>query len=132
MSHVRVVMEVHGYGRIGRPGRILLGGRNRGLATRLAGPLAIRLPSLTVVTDLEEMPPELRGLHPANPVNRAQHAGVQLELPPRARDRRLDPNAPSLVAEALAEVAIAYSEAASRWPGQIRSGGGRGQSFRKE
>jgi phage replication-related protein YjqB (UPF0714/DUF867 family) len=27
----------------------------------------------------------LRGLHPANPVNRVRNGGVQLELPPRVR-----------------------------------------------
>ena len=36
-------------------------------------------------TTLEQIPIELQGLHDRNPVNVPRHAGVQLELPPRAR-----------------------------------------------
>ena len=111
LDHVDVAVALHGYGRIRRPGRILLGGSNRGLAADLAETLAVRLPNLTPVTDLADIPVELRGLHPANPVNRPRHGGVQVELPPRARDPRLDAAAPGLVAEALAELARAYREA---------------------
>ncbi len=110
LTHVRVAVALHGYGRIRQPGRILLGGRNRALAAQLAESLTLRLPHLTVVTDLDDIPRELRGLHPANPVNRPSQGGVQVELPPRARDRRLDPAAPGLVVEALVEVARAYRE----------------------
>lgn len=110
LSHVRVAVALHGYGRIRQPGRILLGGRNRGLAARLADSLTLRLPHLTVVTDLDDIPKELRGLHPANPVNRPSEAGVQVELPPRARDTGLDPAAPRLVVEALVALARAYGE----------------------
>ena len=105
LGHVQMAISLHGYGRVGRPGRILLGGTNRALAGHLSSSLSARLPHLTMVTDLEDIPRELRGLHPANPVNRPPRAGVQVELPPRARDRRLDPAAAGLVAEALAEVA---------------------------
>jgi phage replication-related protein YjqB (UPF0714/DUF867 family) len=111
LSHVQVAIALHGYGRIRQPGRILLGGRNRALAARLADSLTLRLPHLTVVTDLNDIPRELRGLHPANPVNRPREAGVQVELPPRARDRRLDPEAPGLVVEALVVAARAYQDA---------------------
>ena len=38
-----------------------------------------------VVTDLDAMPRELRGLHPDNPVNRVRGGGAQLELSPRVR-----------------------------------------------
>jgi phage replication-related protein YjqB (UPF0714/DUF867 family) len=38
-----------------------------------------------VVTDLQDIPPELRGLHPRNPVNLVRRGGAQLELPPRVR-----------------------------------------------
>jgi phage replication-related protein YjqB (UPF0714/DUF867 family) len=114
LSHVQVAIALHGYGRIRQPGRILLGGRNRALAARLADSLTLRLPHLTVVTDLDDIPPELRGLHPANPVNRPLQGGVQVELPPRARDRNLDPAAPGLVVEALVVVARAYREATTR------------------
>ena len=37
------------------------------------------------MTELDDIPRELRGLHPANPVNLPRHGGVQLELPPRVR-----------------------------------------------
>ncbi len=49
--------------------------------------LRAALPGYDVVDDLEEIPPELRGVHPANPVNRCTGGGVQLELPPRVRSR---------------------------------------------
>ena len=111
LGHVEVAVALHGYGRIRRPGRILLGGRNRELAARLATALAPRLPHLTPVVDLEDIPAELRGLHPDNPVNRPRRGGVQVELPPRARDPRLDPAGPGLVAAALADLARAYREA---------------------
>jgi len=109
LSHVQVAIALHGYGRIRQPGRILLGGRNRAMAARLADALTVRLPHLTVVSDLEDIPRELRGVHPDNPVNRPLRSGVQVELPPRARDPRLDPAAPVLVAEALVAVARTYS-----------------------
>ena len=85
LRHVRVAVSLHGYGRVHRPRRILLGGRNRDLARRLAAGLRPVLPGYEVVTDLAEMPPGLQGLHPSNPVNRPLLAGVQLELPPSAR-----------------------------------------------
>lgn len=105
LSHVQVAVALHGYGRVRQPGRILLGGRNRAVATRLAESLTAHLPHLAVITDLDDIPAELRGLHPDNPVNRPAQAGAQVELPPRARDRRLDAAAPDLVAEALAAAA---------------------------
>lgn len=116
LSHVQVAVALHGYGRIRRPGRILLGGRNRSLAVELAESLRTHLPHLTVVTEMDDIPAELRGLHPANPVNRPPRAGVQVELPPRARDRGLDPVAPGLVAEALAAVARVDGPATSSPP----------------
>lgn len=111
LEHVDVAVALHGYGRIARPRRILLGGRNRDLAGRLATQLARRLPGLTAVTDLDDMPPELRGLHRDNPVNRPVRGGVQVELPPSARDVRLDPDAPGRVVRALAESVAGYLEA---------------------
>ena len=38
-----------------------------------------------MVTDLDEIPQELRGLHPDNPVNRVRGGGAQLELSSRVR-----------------------------------------------
>jgi phage replication-related protein YjqB (UPF0714/DUF867 family) len=111
LGHVEVAVALHGYGRIRQPRRILLGGGNRELATRLAPMLARRLPDLAVVSDLDDIPRELRGLHPDNPVNRPPGGGVQVELPPSARDRRLAPDAPTQVGAALAELVRDYLEA---------------------
>ncbi|MGH3633872.1 poly-gamma-glutamate hydrolase family protein [Mycobacterium sp.] len=83
LDHVDVTVSLHGYGRIGRGTQLLAGGRNRALAAHLARHLD--LPGYQVVTDLEKIPVELRGLHPDNPVNRARSGGAQLELPPRVR-----------------------------------------------
>ena len=56
------------------------------LAAHLAGHLRTALPGYEVVDDLDAIPPELRGVHRANPVNRAALGGVQLELPPRGAE----------------------------------------------
>jgi phage replication-related protein YjqB (UPF0714/DUF867 family) len=85
LDHVEVVVAVHGYGRPSRPGEVLLGGGNRALARHLAGHLRTSIDGFEVVDELEAIPPELRGVHPDNPVNRARRGGVQLELPPRVR-----------------------------------------------
>ena len=84
-EHVDVVVTVHGYGRDGMFTSLLLGGRNRQLADVLGAELAGALPDYEIVTDLEAIPRELRGLHPDNPVNIPAHGGVQIELPPRVR-----------------------------------------------
>ncbi len=83
LDHVDVVVSVHGYGRIGRSNQLLAGGGNRALAAHLSRHLSI--PGHQLVTDLDAIPRELRGLHPDNPVNRARGGGAQLELPPRVR-----------------------------------------------
>ena len=85
LDHVEVVVTVHGYGRWGRFTSLLLGGGNRPLAITLGAALASALPEYDVVTELDEIPRELRGLHPDNPVNVPRLGGVQLELPPRVR-----------------------------------------------
>lgn len=85
LDHVEVAVAVHGYGRFGRWTDLLLGGRNRVLADHLATHLAPRLPDYRIVVDMDDIPSELRGQHPDNPVNRPASAGVQLELPPRVR-----------------------------------------------
>jgi phage replication-related protein YjqB (UPF0714/DUF867 family) len=110
LAHVEVAIAIHGYGRLAQPRRLLLGGTNRGLAEVLGAALAARLTGFEVVCDLAEIPVELRGLHPANPVNRPPAGGVQLELPPTARGttrRPPDPawgpgGAPARIADALA------------------------------
>ncbi|MGI8661861.1 MAG: poly-gamma-glutamate hydrolase family protein [Acidimicrobiales bacterium] len=85
IDHVAVVVAVHGYGRKGLWTTLLLGGGNRALAATLGSELRCRLPGFTVEADLEAIPAELRGVHPANPVNLPRCGGVQLELPPRVR-----------------------------------------------
>jgi phage replication-related protein YjqB (UPF0714/DUF867 family) len=86
IDHVDVVVAVHGYGRVGMWTTLMLGGRNRALAAQLGVRLRARLgEGFTVVDDLETIPPELRGLHPRNPVNVPRDRGAQLELPPRVR-----------------------------------------------
>jgi hypothetical protein len=57
----------------------------------------------------------LRGLDRRNPVNRPVRGGVQLELPPRVRDR-------GAAADALVE---ALAAVAGKWSG-VSAGGQRG------
>jgi phage replication-related protein YjqB (UPF0714/DUF867 family) len=85
LDHVQVVITVHGYGRRSLFTSVLLGGRNRSLATHLAWHLRERLPAYDIVDELERIPPELRGVHERNPVNLPTQEGVQVELPPRVR-----------------------------------------------
>jgi phage replication-related protein YjqB (UPF0714/DUF867 family) len=85
LDHVEVAIAVHGYGRAERWTTLLLGGSNRALAAHLSAHLRPALPHYTLVDELEEIPVELRGLHPENPANRPLNGGVQLELPPRVR-----------------------------------------------
>jgi phage replication-related protein YjqB (UPF0714/DUF867 family) len=85
LEHVDVVVTIHGYGRRGLFTALLLGGRNRRLADHVADHLRPRLPAYDIVADLDRIPPDLRGMHAANPVNLPRSGGVQIELPPRAR-----------------------------------------------
>ena len=119
LGHVDTVVTVHGFGRAGFFTSLLLGGRNRRLATHLAGHLRTRLPAYRIIDDIDEIPKNLRGLHQDNPVNVVEHAGVQLELPPRVRGSSplwwdwegpdLTPHTRSLV-DALVDAALS-------WPG---------------
>ncbi|MGY4648702.1 phage replication-related protein YjqB (UPF0714/DUF867 family)/gamma-glutamylcyclotransferase (GGCT)/AIG2-like uncharacterized protein YtfP [Mycobacterium sp. URHB0021] len=83
LDHVDVAVSVHGYGRVGRSTELLAGGGNRELAEQLARYVVV--PGYRIVTDLDAIPRELRGLHPDNPVNRVRGGGTQLELTPRVR-----------------------------------------------
>jgi phage replication-related protein YjqB (UPF0714/DUF867 family) len=86
VAHVEVAIAVHGYGRDGWWTTLLLGGRNRPLAGRLAAHLRRTLgDGFTIEDDLDAIPRELRGVDPRNPVNLVPGTGVQLELPPRVR-----------------------------------------------
>jgi phage replication-related protein YjqB (UPF0714/DUF867 family) len=114
LAHVEVVVAVHGYGRHGLWTTRLLGGRNRERAARLGAALRAELgDGFSIVDQLDEIPPELRGVHSRNPVNVAPGGGVQLELPPRVRRHTgaptFDPAYEEAVVRALAAVAAAPS-----------------------
>ena len=85
LKHVDIVVTVHGFGRLGFFTSLLLGGQNRALAHHVGTHLRTVLPAYDIVTDLEAIPRDLRGQHPANPVNLPPQRGVQIELPPRVR-----------------------------------------------
>ncbi len=85
LQHVEIVITVHGFGKQGFFTSLLLGGRNRRLAQHLGAHLRHHLPNYKILDELDDIPEYLRGLHQDNPVNVVQHAGVQLELPPRVR-----------------------------------------------
>ncbi|MCW2602443.1 MAG: hypothetical protein JWN61_578 [Pseudonocardiales bacterium] len=87
LDHVEVAIALHGYGRMGRRNTLLAGGTNREFAATVARHLREHLDDYTVIDDLQDIPPELRGLHADNPVNLPIRGGVQLELPPRVRGR---------------------------------------------
>jgi phage replication-related protein YjqB (UPF0714/DUF867 family) len=119
LNHVGIVITVHGFGRAGFFTSLLLGGRNRRLAAHLSGSLQQHLPAYRIVDELEDIPQNLRGLHQDNPVNSVEHAGVQLELPPRVRGSSplwwdwegpgLTPHTESLI-DALVECATTWPD----------------------
>ncbi|WP_286149891.1 poly-gamma-glutamate hydrolase family protein [Mycobacterium sp. ACS4331] len=115
LDHVDVVVSVHGYGRMGQSTRLLAGGGNRTLASHVAGHLD--LPGYHVITDLDDIPRELRGLHPDNPVNRVRGGGAQLELSPRVRG--ISPLSPVAAADGLpvvtSRLVSGLAAAASTW-----------------
>ncbi len=120
-DHVDVVVSLHGYGRDDRFHDLLCGGTNRALARHVGDHLRARLGRrFRVVTDLDAIPPGLRGLHPDNPVNRPRCGGVQIELPPTVRWNRAarqwsdhlgTPRAP-----VLDQVIAALAGAVDSWP----------------
>jgi len=85
VSHVDIVITVHGFGRMGLFSSLLLGGGNRRFAEHVGTSLRRTLPAYDILTDLDRIPRALRGLHPDNPVNLPTDGGVQIELPPRVR-----------------------------------------------
>ena len=105
LEHVELVVSVHGYGRRGYSNVVLIGGRNRQLATRAADVLRAAVPSHRFVDDLHAIPPTLRGVHHDNPVNRTRGGGIQLELPPTLRDGGGAPADRDALISALASLA---------------------------
>ncbi|CAN5679927.1 hypothetical protein BH10ACT1_BH10ACT1_34760 [soil metagenome] len=118
LDHVDVAVAIHGYGRHGWWTTLLAGGSNRPLADHLAAALAPVLPDYEVVTDLEAIPKELRGVHPRNPVNLPRLGGVQLELPPRVRGRAPSspPPGPDGLSPPTAALIAGLAAAARTWP----------------
>jgi phage replication-related protein YjqB (UPF0714/DUF867 family) len=116
LDHVDVVVSLHGYGRVGRTMQLLAGGGNRALATHLAAHVSV--PGYQVITDLEAIPRELRGLHPDNPVNRARNGGAQLELTPRVRgiSPRSGPAGDDGLCAPTSALVAGLTAAATAWP----------------
>ncbi len=113
LDHVDTVITVHGYGRRSRPRDVLVGGSNRHLAAHVAVTLRDRLPAFRVLDDLDAIPPELRGQHPANPVNRPVDGGAQVELPLLAR--RAVRSGETGAAALRVALSAALADAASGW-----------------
>lgn len=111
LDHVDVVVSLHGYWRADLPTAVLVGGADRVRAADLGARLRAALPDYEVVDDLAGIPPDLRGMHPANPVNLTRGGGVQLELPHPVRsigpyrDRRYQRHTHALVATLVAYAA---------------------------
>jgi phage replication-related protein YjqB (UPF0714/DUF867 family) len=119
LSHVEVAVSIHGYGRPDRPRQLLLGGRNRDLAAHVAGHLRHQVADFEVIDELDDVPSEMRGLHPRNPVNLPRGGGVQIELPPRARGASPRPSErgqPCIPAPGLVD---ALAAAVTTWAGSI-------------
>ena len=116
LEHVDVVVSLHGYGRVGRTMQLLAGGGNRPLAAHLARHVAV--PGYEVITDLEAIPRELRGMHPDNPVNRTRGGGAQLELTPRVRgiSPRSGPAGDDGLCAPTAALVAGLTAAATTWP----------------
>ena len=89
LDHVEVAVSVHGYGGVpdheSRWLTIAIGGGGRAHAAVVGAALRSHLADYEVIDDIEAVPRQYRGLHPANPVNLVRTAGVQVELPPRVR-----------------------------------------------
>jgi phage replication-related protein YjqB (UPF0714/DUF867 family)/gamma-glutamylcyclotransferase (GGCT)/AIG2-like uncharacterized protein YtfP len=116
LTHVDVVVSLHGYGRVGRTMELLAGGGNRTLAAHLAAYVSV--PGFEVITDLEAIPRELRGLHPENPVNRPRGGGAQLELTPRVRgiSPRSGPAGDDGLCAPTTALVAGLTAAANAWP----------------
>jgi len=118
IDHVEVIVSLHGYGRRSRWTQLLAGGSNRPLAEHVAEHLRAALPGYEVITDLDAIPAELRGMRPDNPVNLAREGGVQLELPPRVRGQspRSPVPGPDGISSVTHDLVSALAAAARAWP----------------
>ncbi len=118
VDHVDVVVTIHGFGQRGLFGSLLLGGRNRALAEHVGRTLQGAIPAYEIITDIDRIPSNLRGLHADNPVNLVPGCGVQVELPPRVRGSSpmwWDWEGPGLTPHTSALI-DGLVEAATTWP----------------
>ncbi|MDO0926990.1 poly-gamma-glutamate hydrolase family protein [Streptomyces sp. TG1A-8] len=120
LSHVCLVVSLHGHFRPAAPRSVFLGGGNRGAARTLGHSLTLLAPDFDAVTDLDRIPTGLRGLHPRNPVNLARDKGVQLELPLSARTHRPErgPGTPDRPRPEVADALVAGIERLAAGPGR--------------
>ncbi|MDH4116556.1 MAG: poly-gamma-glutamate hydrolase family protein [Acidimicrobiia bacterium] len=102
LGHVRTVVSLHGFGRAHLPRTVLVGGGNDHFRSGMARSLREHT-DLRVVDDLDRIPRQLRGRHPANPVNLAPESGVQLEMSASAR---WDPQRAKVVAAVVAALGL--------------------------
>lgn len=119
INHVDIVITIHGYGRKGLFTTLLLGGKNRALASHVAAHLDSALPAYEIEHDLQRIPSDLAGQHELNPVNLPRYGGVQIELPPRVRGSSplwWDWEGPNLTPHTISLI-DALSKAASSWSG---------------
>lgn len=127
LDHVEWVCTIHGYGRRKEHQHVLVGGLHRALAEHVAGHLDERLGDrYPIIWDLDEIPRELRAVHPQNPANLASAGGIQLELPPALRwnfDARVWADEPGTTPtrDVLAFV-DGLSSAIKSWPTQPHEG----------
>jgi phage replication-related protein YjqB (UPF0714/DUF867 family) len=119
-DHVDVTIAVHGYGADGLWTTLLLGGRNRALATHVGAALrhALTPQGYDVVDELDAIPARLRGVHRDNPVNVTRGGGVQLELPPRIRGKT-----PLSRPEHTAALIDGLVRAVESWEGTVKEPG---------
>lgn len=85
LDYVDAVITIHGYGLESQRKSLLLGGRNRELASHVADHLRPALTGYEIVDVVEDIPKRLRGQHSKNPVNLPRQQGLQIELPPTIR-----------------------------------------------
>ncbi|MEV5879878.1 poly-gamma-glutamate hydrolase family protein [Streptomyces sp. NPDC052101] len=112
LDRVSLTVSLHGHVRPGAQHTVFLGGANRAAAHVVAEAFAAQAPHFPAVVDLTAIPPGLRGVHPANPVNLTRLGGVQVELPLQARTSGGTDIPPGAVADALAAGVEALGRAA--------------------
>lgn len=101
LEHVKMAVSIHGFGRAGLEGTVLVGGRNTRVR-RAIGRAITRNADVRVIADSNRIPAGLGGMHPRNPVNLPEFGGVQIELSPQARNEGVVDAVVAAVASVLA------------------------------